>query len=155
MHRLPSTALFPKHLRNNRIDPQPRRLPIQVALVKHGFRRELSAVNYPYMDLIELMAAFGIALATRQDAGEITGADADLQFAEMKARIKGEIAQRDALRAQQAVAQKQANAQWMASYGQLLQGYAAWQQQPPGQQPLQRKNTPITCFQTTVGVTCW
>jgi hypothetical protein len=69
--------------------------------------------GYPYMDLIEVIAANEIALAQKLDDGTVTDDEANLQRAEVYARINSEIQRRDAAWASVAAAQQASHAAFM------------------------------------------
>lgn len=117
------------------------------------YRSELGGAGFPYMDLVELYLGYRKAIAKKFDAGELSEDEAGLRLSEILARVNGEIERRNASRAQQKLAQQQAAAQWMAGYGQLLQGLAAWQPQQSTVVTIQ-PNTPITCWRSGNFVHC-
>jgi hypothetical protein len=72
--------------------------------------------GYPYMDLIEVIAANEIALAQKLDDGTVTDDEANLQRAEVYARINSEIQRRDAAWASVAAAQQAATSAFFQSH---------------------------------------
>jgi hypothetical protein len=92
--------------------------------------------GYPYMDLVNLLAAFRLAVGRRIDEGTLAEDDAQVQWAELTSRVAAEEQHRNAKR-------QQAYNQWLMSYGMLLQGLETWNQSwtPPV------CTGPITCSQ--------
>ena len=82
-------------------------------------RQVLAESGWPHMDLVNLWLAYDLALSGRIDDGKISKEDGEVQFAELMTRITNEIQRRD-------LAQMQAWAQWLQSYGILLQGLGTW-----------------------------
>jgi len=62
--------------------------------------------GFPYMDLVDLMAAHRLAVAERMDKGELSIAEANVQMAEFGVRVVNEAQRRDA-EARQTVIQAQ------------------------------------------------
>ena len=52
--------------------------------------------GFPYMDLVDLMAADRLAVAERMDKGELSIAEANVQMAEFGVRVVNEAQRRDA-----------------------------------------------------------
>jgi hypothetical protein len=103
-------------------------------------RKILADANYPYMDLVDLLLAYRLALARRVDEYAMPREEANLMITEMRARINAEIDRRNSLRLA-------AQAQQTAAYGALLQGLAIWSQsqlQPPAPSPVYVLPPPAT-----------
>jgi hypothetical protein len=91
--------------------------------------------GYPYMDLIELLAASRLVGAERIDKHEMTEAELQLQMAELNSRVTAEAQRRT-------LAMMNANSQSMAAHAQaqsaqaqstavMLQGLSAFQPRQP------------------------
>ena len=101
------------------------------------------AHDTPNMELIDLWFAYRLALGNRVDRGEITKEEYDLAYAEVNARIFGEIER-------QRLARKQARAASTTSFANLLAGLALWN---ASTQPA-RPNI-VTCHGSAGYVTCY
>ena len=83
-------------------------------------RRVLAESGYPYMDLVNLWLAYNLALSRRIDGRKISEEVGERQFAELMTRITNEIQRRGLVKMQM-------RAEWLQSYGVLLQGLGIWQ----------------------------
>jgi hypothetical protein len=85
----------------------------------------------PNMDLMQLYCAYRLALAERNDKGEMTEAEANVAMQELALRVSQEARQRarqqQAGLRQQAIDLQQQNNARMQAYGVLLQGLGTWQ----------------------------
>ena len=63
--------------------------------------------GFPYMDLVDLMAADRLAVAERMDKGELSIAEANVQMAEFGVRVVNEAQRRDAEARQTAIQAQQ------------------------------------------------
>jgi hypothetical protein len=63
--------------------------------------------GFPYMDLVDLMAAHRLAIAERIDKGELSTAVANVQMAEFGGRVVNEAQRRDAETRQTAIQAQQ------------------------------------------------
>ena len=63
--------------------------------------------GFPYMDLVDLMAADHLAIAERMDKGELSIAEANVQMAEFGVRVINEAQRRDAESRQTAIQAQQ------------------------------------------------
>jgi hypothetical protein len=101
-------------------------------------RQAMVESGYPYMDLVDLIGAYRMALAVRVDKGEMSKEEGNLQLAELRTRIATEEHQRTTLSAQ-------AQAQRTQAAGAFLQGLGVWSQS---------FRNPIRCFQSGIAVVC-
>ena len=109
-------------------------------------RRVLAESGWPHMDLVNLWLAYDLAMSRRIDDGKISEEDGEVQFAELMTRITNEIERRD-------LAKMQARAQWLQSYGMLLQGLGTWQRSLNPPAPIH--GDLITCTQMIRTITCY
>lgn len=104
--------------------------------------------GFPYMDLVDLLLAYQIAVSKRIDIGEISEEEANVQLAEVETRIVSEEQRRSAVTAQASSQARQAQAaqeQARAAQHQALQNSLdrlnAWSRET-------RLRQPVTCVQT-------
>ena len=70
-------------------------------------RQMWADAGFPYMDLVDLMAADRLAVAERMDKGELSIAEANVQMAEFGVRVINEAQRRDAESRQTAIQAQQ------------------------------------------------
>jgi len=70
-------------------------------------RQVWADAGFPYMDLVNLMAAHRLAIAERMDKGELSVAEASVQMAELGVRVVNEAQRRDAEARQTAIQAQQ------------------------------------------------
>jgi hypothetical protein len=103
--------------------------------------------GHPNLDLVQLLCAYRLAIAERNDKGEITEAEANVVMQELALRISKEVRQRAiqqqaelrqqrAELRQQAVDLQQQNNGRVQALGALLQGLGTWQSASRIQMPL-------------------
>src|SRR4029453_17910649 len=73
--------------------------------------------GFPYMELVDLMAADRLAVAERMDKGELSIAEANVQMAEFGVRVINEAQRRDAESRQTAIQAQQVQ---QAAFGRTL-----------------------------------
>ena len=78
-----------------------------------------------HMDLLELLMAYRLAGAEKIDRGELTEAEAKVQYMELNARIASEIQRRNALAAQTSAMQAQSTGALLQGLGVLVAIHAA------------------------------
>ena len=72
-----------------------------------GQLKGFADAGFPYMDLVDLMAADRLAVAERMDKGELSIAEANVQMAEFGVRVINEAQRRDAESRQTAIQAQQ------------------------------------------------
>lgn len=118
----------------------------------HRMRATIAASGFPHMDLVDLHLAYRTAVGQRLDAGTLSEEDAELRLATLFTRINAEVLRRRAL-AQQA---QQVEAQWLQSYGALLQGLGTWMHAvSPAPRAWPSFPQPITCHRAADVTRCY
>jgi len=117
----------------------------------------------PNMDLTQLLCAYRLALAERNDKGEMTEAEAQVAMAELGVRVSQEVRQRatqqQAELHQESVDLQQQNNARMQAYGTLLQGLGTWQsankiEMPKVSIPQTAMPNPVPAAQPRISITC-
>lgn len=117
----------------------------QVALAYH---QSISPyVEAQYLDLVQLVTSQTVVAAERYDAGQMTGAEFQLEVARINTGYQSSVASRMQNQQMVSAAQTQANAA-------VYQSIAAQQQAAAAQRQANQSSLPTTCIKTGNMVTC-
>lgn len=119
--------------------------------VNEAVQRVMITVNYPYMDLLQLVASYRIACAQKMDSGELTEADCNKRMMELRTRVTAEENRRNAAAAKAKGAVRPAGGPPATDFGSLLKGLAEWSK---ASEPTSAKPAQIVCFQGGPTVSC-
>lgn len=119
--------------------------------VNEAIQRVLITVNYPYMDLLQLVSAYRIACAQKMDSGDMSEADCTKRMAELRTRVTAEESQRYSRAAKMKSGMRPAGGPPATNFSTMLKGLADWSK---GSTPPSAKPNQITCFQGGPAVSC-
>ena len=119
--------------------------------VNEAVQRVLITVNYPYMDLLQLVAGYRIACAQKMDSGELTEADCTKRMGDLRARVTAEESRRYSLAAKTKPGMRPASGPPATDFTAMLKGIAEWSRgdERPAAKPAQ-----IVCFQGGPMISC-
>ena len=119
--------------------------------INEAVQRTLISVDYPYMDLLQVVSAYRIACAQKMDANELSEAACNKRMGELRTRITAEERRRNNATAEQNGKMKPAAGQKPVNYATLLKGLAQWSIGIPegGTKP-----GVITCFESGPMISC-
>ncbi|MGB8274222.1 MAG: hypothetical protein WCF16_03020 [Alphaproteobacteria bacterium] len=94
--------------------------------INQAVQRNLSATNYPFPDLVQLVSAYRIACAQKMDGRELTEKDCTARMTELRQRIVAEETRRNGTAGADVKPAAGKSAADAADYGALLTGLAEW-----------------------------
>jgi hypothetical protein len=130
--------------------------------MNEAMMRPMMAANYPYMDMVQLVAAYRVACAQKMDAGELSEDSCNKRLGDLRQRVSAEEARRRnpppaaAIPAPAAKPGAKPVAKPVASrkpgLGPLLKGLATWS---AGDDKVAVKPGQIVCMQRDPVITCY
>lgn len=110
--------------------------------------------GFSYMDLLDLMAAYQMALGERIDKGELSLAQAEVQMAEVRTRVTSEMEKRNRAGNQEQLQSQQVRQQaWQDALKMLNDNMQRQQDRDALMAP--RTMAPITCQQFGAMIRCY
>jgi hypothetical protein len=119
--------------------------------INQAVQRVLISVDYPYMDLLQIVSAYRIACAQKMDARELTQENCTNRMGQLRTRITAEETQRrNAAPAKGEGDVRPASGPAGIDYAALLKGIAGWSAAAGGS----AKSGDIVCFQSGPMISC-
>jgi hypothetical protein len=118
--------------------------------INEAVQRTLISVDYPYMDLLQVVSAYRIACAQKMDGNELSEADCTKRMGELRTRITAEENKRNSATPEDGKI-KPAAGRKPANYVALLKGLADWSNGVPEDAA---KPGTIVCFESGPMITC-
>ncbi len=119
--------------------------------INEAVQRVLISVDYPYMDLLQIVSAYRIACAQKMDARELTEDDCNKRMGNLRARITSEETRRRGADAKTGTGVRPASGPKPTNYVTLLKDLADWSNDVPDDPG---KPSQIRCFQSGPMISC-
>lgn len=119
--------------------------------INEAIQRVLISIDYPYMDLVQMVSAYRIACAERIDSGAFTKDDCEKRMAELRLHVTAEESRRVHATQSANGAVLPAEGPPQTDYEALLNGSAEWYD---GADTPEAKPSQITCFKRGAMIFC-